>query len=169
MSAIFGPFGSHFVGGTRSLCWTFLPRRPWIIMGASGLGSQIFLTCGKKTGWFLEYIPPSQSNRYFVTKVYSSNHSFFPPRSKKVDKLAFIYFFGTTKNTSLPQKYTSQTKYFFDWFLESHPCRIQEQQQQTNQWVLTPVQFNLVTIGTSGRRCSRSPFRRSTGNDVSGH
>ena len=25
------------------------------------------------------------------------------------------------------------------------------------------------TFGTSGRRCSRSPFRRSTGNDVSGH
>ena len=25
------------------------------------------------------------------------------------------------------------------------------------------------TIGTSGRRCSRSPFRRTTGNDVSGH
>ena len=29
--------------------------------------------------------------------------------------------------------------------------------------------MKITTIGTSGRRCSRSPFRRSTGNDVSGH
>ena len=28
---------------------------------------------------------------------------------------------------------------------------------------------NLFVFGMSGRRCSRSPFRRSTGNDVSGH
>ena len=26
-----------------------------------------------------------------------------------------------------------------------------------------------VMLGTSGRHCSRSPFRRLTGNDVSGH
>ena len=26
----------------------------------------------------------------------------------------FIYFFGTENNTSVPQKYTSQTKYFSD-------------------------------------------------------
>ena len=97
MSAIFGPFGSHFVGGTRSLCWTFLPRRPWIIMGASGLGSQIFLTCGKKTGWFLEYIPPSQSNRYFVTKVYSSNHSFLSQVKKSWQVRVYILLWDYKK------------------------------------------------------------------------
>ena len=49
--------------------------------------SNVFDLREKKTGWFLEYIPPSKSNCYFVTKVYSSSHSVFFLRSKKVDKL----------------------------------------------------------------------------------
>ena len=32
-----------------------------------------------------------------------------------------------------------------------------------------PIFFKAESFGTSGRRCSRSPFRRLTGNDVSGH
>ena len=31
------------------------------------------------------------------------------------------------------------------------------------------VSYVYPIIGTSGRRCSRSPFRPSTGNDISGH
>ena len=36
----------------------------------------------------------------FVTKVYSPNQSFFFRRSKKVNKLEFIYFFVAAKHTS---------------------------------------------------------------------
>ena len=36
------------------------------------------------------------------------------------------------------------------------------------RYLLLPLLFLVINIGTSGCRCSRSPFRRSTGNDVSG-
>jgi len=48
--------------------------------------------------------------------IYSLNWPVFSPGQKNWQDRV-IYFFGTAKNTSLPQKYTSQTKYFFGWFL----------------------------------------------------
>ena len=71
-----------------------------------------FFYLDKKLGRFEKYLPPSLSNYYFVTEVYNPQITpGFPPGNKN-DKLEIIYFFGTAKNTSLPQKYTSQTKYF---------------------------------------------------------
>ena len=36
-------------------------------------------------------------------------------------------------------------------------------------WLELKICLSTLFFGTSGRRCSWSPFRRSTGNDVSGH